>query len=65
MAKTKSKNFIKSAIHHPGALTRKAKAAGMTVKAFMAHPPKNISATTKREIAFAKELAGFRKGGKK
>ena len=64
MAKAK-KNFIKGAIKHPGALTRKAKAAGMSVAAFMAHPPKNISAQTKKQIAFARELESFHKGGKK
>lgn len=59
------KNFIKGAIKRPGALTRKAKAAHKTLAQYEAHPPKNASTTTKREIAFAKELKSFRKGGKK
>lgn len=56
------KNFIKGAIKRPGALTRKAKAAHMSVSQYEAHPPKGISVTTKREIAFAKELKGFSHG---
>jgi len=61
-----AKKWISGAIKHPGALTRKAKAAGMSVSAFMAHPPKGISTTTKREINLAKTLATFhrRKKGK-
>ena len=35
-----SKKWIQGAIKHPGAPTRKAKAAGMSVGAFIAHPPK-------------------------
>lgn len=54
--------WIQKAIKHPGALTRKAKAAGMSVAAYIANPPKNISTTTKRQIALAKTLAQFRRG---
>jgi hypothetical protein len=59
MAKKKAKKWIAGAIQHPGALTKQAKAAGMTVAAFMANPPKGISATTKRRIALAKRLKSF------
>lgn len=53
------KKWIQGAIQHPGALTRKAKAAHMSLAAFEAHPPKGISTTTKREINLAKTLKGF------
>ena len=49
-------NWIKKSIKHPGALTRQAKQAGMTVSQYIAHPPKGITATTKRRIALAKTL---------
>jgi hypothetical protein len=58
----KNKNWIQSAIKHKGALTRKAKAKGETVSQYISNPPKNASATTKRQIALAKTLRGFRKG---
>lgn len=62
MAKAKAKKkWIQKAIKRPGALTAKAKAAGMSVSAYMAHPPKGISMTTKREINAAKTLATFHK----
>ena len=54
-----AKKWIAGAIQHPGALTRKAKAAHMTVSGFEAHPPKGVSSTTKREIALAKTLKSF------
>jgi hypothetical protein len=59
-----AKKWIQNAIKHPGALTVKAKAAGMSLAAFEAHPPKGISSTTKREIALAKTLATFHRRGK-
>lgn len=60
MAKKKApKNFIQKAIKHPGALTKKAKAAGKTVDQYIANPPKNASAQTKKQIAFAKMLKGL------
>jgi hypothetical protein len=59
-----AKKWIQGAIKHPGALTRKAKAAGMTVSAFMAHPPKGISDTTRRQINLAKTLATFHRRGR-
>ena len=57
-----AKKWIQSAIQHPGALTRKAKAAGMSVSAFMTPPPKGISDTTRRQINLAKTLKGLRRG---
>jgi hypothetical protein len=57
-----SKKWIQSAIKHPGALSAKAKAAGMSVSAYMAHPPRGISATTKRRIALAKTLRHLGRG---
>jgi len=59
-----AKKWIGGAIQHPGALTRKAKAAGMSVSAYVAHPPERISSTTKREINLAKTLATLRKRGR-
>jgi hypothetical protein len=59
-----AKKWIAGAIKHPGALAAKAKAAGMSLSAFEAHPPANISATTKREIALAKTLATFHRRGR-
>lgn len=57
-----AKKWIQSAIKNPGALTRKAKAAGMSVSAFMAHPPRGVSITTKRQMNLAKTLKSFHKG---
>lgn len=56
-----AKKFIHGAIKHPGALTRKAKAAHESVAAFIAHPPKNITTQTKRQIALAKTLRSMGK----
>ena len=61
MAKRKKK-WIAGAIKRPGALTRKAKAAGMSITEFIAHPPKGITAQTRRQINLAKTL---KKLGKK
>ena len=57
-----AKKWIQGAIQHPGALTRKAKAAGMSVGAYIAHPPKGVSTTTKRQINLAKTLGRLRRG---
>jgi hypothetical protein len=59
-----AKKWIAGAIKHPGALTRKAKAAGMSLAAFEAHPPKGIGTTTQREINLAKTLATFHHKGR-
>ena len=55
MAKRKKK-WIAGAIKRPGALTRKAKAVGMSVAEFIANPPKGITAQTRRQINLAKTL---------
>ncbi len=54
-----AEKWIQKAIKHPGALTRKAKAAGVTVKQFEAHPPKNASTQTLRQINLAKTLSSM------
>ena len=59
-----AKKWIAGAIQHPGALTAKAKAAGKSLAAFKAHPPKGVSAKTKREINLAKTLATFHHKGR-
>ena len=59
-----AKKWIAGAIQHPGALTAKAKAAGKSLAAFEAHPPRGISTTTQREINMAKTLATFRHKGR-
>lgn len=60
MAK-KKKKWIADAIKRPGALTRKAKAARMSVSAYVANPPKGITVTTKKQIALAKTLKKLRR----
>ena len=52
--------WIQGAIEHPGALTQRAKAAGMTVKQYMAAPHKRVA--IKKEVALAKTLESFHKG---
>lgn len=61
----KKKKWIQGAIKHPGALTRKAKAAGMSVAAYIDNPPANVSARTRKQINLAKTLRklGRRKKG--
>ena len=57
-------NWIKNAIKHPGALTRKAKGAGMTIEKFTSKVLKKgskASTTTKRQASLAKTLSGFKK----
>jgi len=57
-----AKKWIQSAIKHPGALTARAKAAGMSLSQFMDAPHK--SPTIQREVNLAKtlrKLAGRRK----
>jgi len=55
------KKWIQSAIKKPGALTAKAKAAGVSVSQYINNPPKNISTRTRRQIALAKTLRKMRK----
>lgn len=55
------KKWIQGAIKRPGALTKKAKAAGKSLSEYIAHPPKGITTRTKRQIALAKTLRKLRK----
>lgn len=55
------KKWIQGAIKRPGALRRKAAAAGKSVSEFIASPPKNASTRTKRQIALAKTLRALRR----
>ena len=57
-----AKRWIQCAIQYSGALTRKAKASGMTVSAFMVHPPKGIVDTAKRQTNLAKTLKSLHRG---
>lgn len=60
-----AKKWIKAAIKHPGALTKKAKAAGMSVSAYSKKVTKKgskASTRTKRQANLAKTLKGFHKG---
>jgi len=56
MAKKKPKKWIGKAIERPGALTKKAKAEGMTVSQFCAQLGPRASTRTKRQCALAKTL---------
>jgi len=56
MAKKKPKKWIGKAIKRPGALTKKAKAAGKTVSQYCADLGPNASTRTKRQCALAKTL---------
>jgi hypothetical protein len=54
--------WISGAIRHPGAFTKKAKAAGMSVSAFASKVTKKgsrASTTTKRQANLAKTLRSF------
>ena len=55
----KKENWIAKAIRRPGALTRKAKAAGQTVSEY-SQSTKGKSTRTKRQIALAKTLKKLR-----
>lgn len=69
MAKKKSKKkWIQGAIKHKGALTRKAKKAGMSVQAYARKVTKKgskASAQTKRQANLAKTLSNMHKKKKK
>ncbi len=59
-----AKNWIAGAIGKPGALTAKAKAAGMPLGKFITKSTKEgskASATTKRQANLAKTLKSFNK----
>lgn len=51
--------WIKGAIKHPGALTAKAKAAGLSISAYCAKG--GLDGTTKKQCSLAKTLSGFHK----
>jgi hypothetical protein len=54
--------WIAGAIKHPGALTKKAKSAGMSLSKFEAKvtkPGSKASTTTKRQANLAKTLKSF------
>ena len=62
MAK-KKKKWIQGAIKNKGALTRAAKARGMSISKFCSLP--NLSAKNKRRCALAKTLSKLRKRKKR
>jgi hypothetical protein len=56
-------HWIQQAIKHPGAFTRKAKAAGMSVSKFASKVSKkgsHFSSTTKKQASLAKTLSKMR-----
>jgi len=53
------KNFIAKAIQHPGALTKAAKAKGMTISQFCGQG--NLSSTNQKRCNLAKTLRSFHK----
>ena len=58
-------NWIKGAIKHPGAFTKKAQKAGKSVGAYATQVLKKgskASTQTKRQASLAKTLAKIRKG---
>jgi hypothetical protein len=56
-----AKKWIQAMHMKEGALTAKAKAAHKTLSEFMAHPPKNASDTTMRQIHLAQTLRKMHK----
>lgn len=58
-----AEKFIQGAIKHPGALTRKAKKAGMSPMAY-ARAHQHDKGQTGRQARFALTLAGMRHGKK-
>jgi len=54
-----AKNWIAGAIKRPGALTAKAKRAGMSIDEYCAKD--NLDTRTKRQCALAKTLRSFKK----
>jgi len=55
-----AEHWIQKAHIKKGALTAQAKRAGRTLADYIAHPPANASATTKRRIALAKTFRKMR-----
>lgn len=56
----KQKNWIKGAIQNPGALTRKAKAAGMTPTQYCNQPKDKLSPKSQRQCNLMKTLKRVR-----
>jgi hypothetical protein len=56
---TNKKNWIKGAIKRPGALTKKAKAAGKSISSYCKGG--KLTTQTKRQCNLAKTLKGFNK----
>jgi hypothetical protein len=57
-----AKKWIQNAIKHPGAFTKKAKSAGMSVSGYAAKvtkPGSKASSATKRQANLAKTLSSF------
>ena len=54
-----AKKWIAGAIEHPGALTRKAKAAHMSLSAFEAHPPKDTRLRQSGRSLWPRHCRGF------
>ena len=64
MARKSSKRWIQGAVKRPGALGKKATAAGMTTSAYANKVLKKgstASSRTKKQAQLAKTFAGFRK----
>ncbi len=59
----KKKKWMQKAVKRPGALTRKAKAAGMSISEYCSQP--GISTQSKRQCALAKTFAKYRPKKKK
>lgn len=53
-----AKHWIQGAVKHPGALTKKAKAAGKTISQYCAGS--NLSPQTKKQCALAKTLKNLK-----
>lgn len=61
LQETKMSSWMNSAVKHPGALTRKAKAAGESVQQF-AHQHAHSKGKTGQQARLALAFAKFRKG---
>ena len=64
MVRVEDKNWIQGAVKRPGAFTKKAKAAGMSVQQFAKHVDDNkskYSTRTERQANLAQTFAKIRK----
>ena len=59
----KKKNWIQKSIKHPGALTRKAKAKGMSISEYCSQD--DLSTQSKRQCNLAKTLKKMHKSKKR